>query len=582
MILCGMLGMASMAGLLNGCQSPMGRDAGVTELVRAGEYGQARDRVAANSPRSTDDRSYMLSRMRLVTLALADGAGQSVEGDVDLLYDNLRTQGVNADRTLSTFLIGEGGSRIYKGDPFEQAMAYHYVGLFDGMRGDWGSTRAASTNSLFLLRDFSKTLQATGKQGGSTTRRGGARGMDQNRIAALGQPENQEALIAAAAGSGSDFDYTTTASDFELGYVMRAIAAFQIQEREDAQEALATLRQVAPRLSGLADQIASGSYNTVLVVDYGSGPEKIATGPSNAIAAHRPLTPSTDQPLSVNVGGGGWGSFPVVTDVNRIAQSLKWANLEEMRLAKGFIGDALMIGGTVVAVSSDDDEAQLAGVAAILAGLIVKATSQADTRQNDALPQRVYVALLNLTVGQTSRVELAVPGSTGGRMVLSYFPGPERSGRAQLRYVRLPGSTPQWATGGSVLYNSDATGKVVEPNYPYILGGRDVRTPSWEVLRSYHESGYLREITSVNDLIDLYKDEGIRLVGIDTDQRFGRHILEGGNALYTPDAASAGFVRLYSIDRTPYQARGEKTRALQERLRAAPGPTTSAAPAPLK
>jgi hypothetical protein len=571
MIMSGLCGTLSVAAVLTGCQSQMGRDAGVTELVRAGEYGQARDRVAANSPRSVDDRSYMLSRMRLVTLALADGAGQSVEGDVDLLYDNLRTQGVNADRTLSTFIVGEGSSRIYKGDPFEQAMAYHYVGVFDGLRGDWGSTRAASTNSLFLLRDFSKTLQATGKQGGTTDRRG--------RAAQRAKPESQEALIAAAAENGGDFDYTTTASDFELGYVMRAIAAMQIQEREDAQEALATLRQIAPRLSGLADQIASGNYNTVLVVDYGSGPEKIATGPSGAIAAHRPLTPSTDQPLTVSAKGSS-GTFPVVTDVNRIAQSLKWANLEEMRLAKSFIGDALLIGGTVVAASADDDEAQLAGVAAILAGLIVKATSQADTRQNDALPQRVYVALLNLPVGQHSRVELAVPGSTGGRMVLPYFPGPERTGRAQMRYVRLPGSTPQWAMGGRVLYNSDATGNVIEPNYPYILGGRDVRTPSWEVLRSYHESGYLSEMTSVNDLIDLYKDEGIRLVGINTDQRFGRHILEGGNALYTPDAASAGFVRLYGTERAPYQPRGAKVRAMQEQLRAASttSPTATASP----
>ena len=556
-LICG--GLAAGLGL-GGCQAPIGRDAGVTELVRQGEYGAARDRVAATSPRDPDDRSYMLSRMRLITLALADGAAQSVEGDVDLLYDNLRTQGVNADRTLSTFLIGERGARIYKGDPFEQAMAYHYVGVFDGLRGDWGSTRAASTNSLFLLRDFSKTLQSTGKQGGAGRR--GAPASTGNGGAA-----DKEAVIAAASASGSDFDYTTTASDFELGYVMRAIAAIQISEREDAQEALATLRQIAPRLAGFADQIASGGYNTVLVVDYGSGPEKIATGPSNAIAAHRAITPSSDQPLNVSVSGGTGGSFPVVTDVNRIAQSLKWANLEDMRLAKGFIGDALIIGGAAVAAGSKDDEAQLAGLAAIVTGLIVKATAQADTRQNDALPQRVYVALLNMPVGQAARVELDIPGSSGGRMVLPYFPGPERPGRAQLRYVRLPGSTPSWALSGRVLYNNDATGKVVEPNYPYILGGRDVRTPSWDVLRSYHESGYLREITSVNDLIDLYKDEGVRLVGIDTDQRFGRHLLEGGNALFTPDAGSAGFVRLYGTERPPYQPRGEKARSLQERLR---------------
>jgi hypothetical protein len=39
------------------------------------------------------------------------------------LYDFLRTQGVNADTTLPSFFVGEGSARIWKGEPFEQAMA---------------------------------------------------------------------------------------------------------------------------------------------------------------------------------------------------------------------------------------------------------------------------------------------------------------------------------------------------------------------------------------------------------------------------------------------------------------------------
>jgi hypothetical protein len=127
------------------------------------------------------------------------------------------------------------------------------------------------------------------------------------------------------------------------------------------------------------------------------------------------------------------------------------------------------------------------------------------------------------------------------------------------------GPSSAWASSGSVLYGNDATG-AASPNYPWILGGRDVRTPTWNVLRSYHDDGYLRGV-SVQDLIDLYRDEGIQLVGVNIDQGFGRHILEGGKALYTPDAGSAGFARLYGTQWPEYIPRSERGASMRQRLR---------------
>ena len=114
------------------------------QLVRSGEYGRARERVLdqLGAGISRDDRSYTLERMKLLTLGVDDGVTDATEVAADQVYDLLRTQGLNDDKTVATFLFGEGGTRIYKGEPYEQALAYTYVALFDGMMGEWGNVRA--------------------------------------------------------------------------------------------------------------------------------------------------------------------------------------------------------------------------------------------------------------------------------------------------------------------------------------------------------------------------------------------------------------------------------------------------------
>ena len=536
------------AALAPACTPAYQRDERALVLTRSGEFGSAREQAQRTSVRDPADRSYMLDRVKVLQLALADGVPEAAEPIADRLYDFLRTQGVNAQNELPTFFFGEGNARVWKGEPFEQAMALTYIALLDGMNGDWGNVRASINNALFQVRDFSKAVKN-------------------------GSGDDRQRVIAAAGDAPIEKLATPAPSDFEIGYALKAIAAGELGEREEQEESLALLVKVAPGLSGLADLIRARNFNTVLVVDYGTGPAKYRYGPDGALVAFRPTTRSDDRTLLAGVNGDRAG-FPIVTDVNRLASDLRWNNLEDLRLAKSALGTGLIIGGGTVAAASDNRTAQAVGLGVLVAGLLSKATAGADTRHNEALPQRTYLALVNLGPGE-NQVELQVDGDPASRLVLAGLRAPEPADRAaqratfvQLRYVRLPERSAPWATSGQVRYANDQTPAADGPTlFPFLLGGRCVRTPNEDVLSSYQRSGYLLGWT-LNDLWDLYKAEGVAIAGLSAEGEIGRHVLEGGSWLYTPLAGTTGFARLYGTDHPAYVPRSAAVRAIAQSIAA--------------
>ncbi len=571
------------------------RDESSVVLARAGDFGRAR---AAALNRATDDRrdrSFMLDRMKILSMAMADGVPEAARPVADELYGFLRTQGVNAEKTLPTVFFGEGASRVYKGEPFEQALTLTQIAALDASLGDWGNARAAANNALFQVRDFSKSLGA----------------VPVARAAPPSQPRGGPADDPAAErvrllehASGTDTESiarlaTPQTSDFELGYALRAIASRQLGEAADMDEALVQLVRVAPRLEGLAAQIRAGAYNAALLVESGSGPQKVSSGPDGAIAAFRRTAPGDDAPLRVSIGGGAPLAFPVATDTDRLALDLRWNNLEDLRLAKSAVGNGLLLGGAVVANSSNKREAQIAGLGMILAGLLAKSTAAADTRHNELLPQRTHIALLELA--DAGPVRLWVEGRAPASLTLTGL-SPPAPGRLLFRLVRLPAAQTAWADSGRVLYANDSATSptlsgAVEPadhaSLPYVLGGLCVRTPNERVLSDYQRAGFLIGFT-LNDLLDLYKEEGIEVVGLSRDPQIGRHILEGGRFLYTPLTGTTGFARLYGQVHAPYQPKSARVKALAAEIRAAArrdapvattpstAPPTPAAAAPMR
>lgn len=563
---------------LGGCQSYQA-DTTLVRLASQGQAGAARERVfRAGLTEDRSDRDFILQRMKMLTLALDDGALEAARPHAELLYDLLRQQGLNDDRTIRTFLFGEGGIRIYKGEPYEQALAYSYIALFDAMEAEWGNVRAASNDALFLLRDFSQaTRRSASARASMPSTETDAQVRDRLALIEAAAREDQSARRGSRArASTSAVDtlgiaHAPVASDFELGYALRAIAARRLGEIADSDEALNQLLRIAPRLSPLADAIRAGNYNTVIIAAYGSAPRKDAAGPDGTIAVYRPTTPSDDAPLRVTLSPATGGSsatlsFPVTTDVNRLARDVRWNNLEDMRRAKSFIGDALVLGGGAVAIAAEDDEAKLAGLAAVLAGAAVKASARVDTRHNEVFPQRLYVALVTIPP-QGATIDLSIANRPESRLVLPALTPPSDSGELQLFYARLPMVAAPWATSGRVRYLTDSVDvPALHPTLPFILGGRCVRTPSESLMDEYRRAGLPADVT-LAQLMDLYRAENIQIADVTGTRRDpGRHILEGGRWIYPITPGTTGFARLLGQDHPPFQPRAEATRVLQARI----------------
>lgn len=516
--------------------------------VARGRYGDARGRIAATMPSSRSDPGYLLARTKAGMVALADGLPEAAEPHLGEVYDLLRTQGLNEDKTVPSVVVHEG-VRIWKGEPFEQAMGYAYVAVRDMVMADWGNARAAAQDSLFLLRDFGR-----GAGGESLT------------------PVQLAERAAERDRDGGDYlstGYAAAESDFALGYLLAGVANRMLGRPEEAGEHFAKASAVAPRLASLASTLESGDYDTLLVVDAGLGPEKIATGQDGVEAAFVPRERGPAVGLVVSCGGRTYTELPAVCDLNEMARDHRWNNLEDVRRVKSLLGSGLMVAGAAVAIGSDDTEAQLAGLGMLLAGAAIRAGSKADTRHNELLPRFVYLVPIR---GADGPVTVQVAGKPGTRLTLAGLPSGEHGGLT-VRYARLPadpygtGSAPAWAVSGRVLYANDETGALDSPTLPYILGGRCVRTPTPDLLVEYERAGLPGDV-SFGQLMELYRLEGLEPLPGPERRRARGHVLEGGQTVFTPQSGTAGFARLFGQEHPAYQPRSREVRELTARIRA--------------
>ncbi|MFN0206793.1 MAG: tetratricopeptide repeat protein [Planctomycetota bacterium] len=551
-----------------GCQSYQ-PDRTLVSQVERGELGHARARLLATASADPGDRNFLIDRMKLAMVSLADGAVEACEPEMDSLYDFLRTQGLNANKTIPSVVFYEDRVRIWKGEPFEQALAFYYIGVLDAINHDWGNARASAENSLFYIRDF-----GLNEKGETPSREDVIRG-DYNK--------NAEAAPAAseAANNTSEEpfeDYKPVESNFALGYLLAGFAAQQIGELQESREHYQKAVRIDPNLSSVAGAFESKSFNTLFVVDGGFCPTKVATGPDNAIAAFAINTPSTNAPLRVSIQNQTL-QFPVACDVNKMAADLRWNNLEDLRQAKSLIGNVLIAGGVAYAAIGQKTEDVLIGAGIAAIGLFVKSTAHADTRHCELLPQAIYLAPVSLAQDRQT-VSLQIGDSSATRVVLPDV-RPGTANKPEVYYVRLlnlNSSAPSWVNSGTVYYSNDFSAGTGKQNYPYILGGDCVRTPTAEVLQSYQNAGYLRDL-SLSELRQLYQEENIRIVSDEKLTTFGTHILEGGDALYTPRPGSIGFIRLFGEVRPPYSPRSERARMIANQLQ--PGAAVPA-PAPIQ
>lgn len=530
-------------------------DVAVTQSFTTGQFGRARMSLYRRLPaepagsKKKPDRNYVLQRMRLAVMTLADGYPDAAGQFLEQVYEILRTQGINKDKTVASVVLNED-LKIWKGEPFEQALAFQYIALRFAMQGSWDNVRAASSNSVFYLRDFGADDEGS-------------------RLDTVGVVDRAAAAHKAKDGDDHFLEtgYTPVESNFTLGYLMTGIANQQLGRDSEADEQYAKAIATRPAIQSLVERLKAGGYNTLLFVDYGRGPQKIATGTDNAIAKFKPIVASDEQPLVVQVGGRS-ERFPWICDVNDMAQDHMWNNLEDMRIAKSHVGSVLLHAAAITAMSASSSNSKGAAYAAIgmaLVGLAMKAGAHADTRYCEAMPQRIYIVPVMLTASD-SLVELGVNGQLASHLALTGLdpPGP---GQVSLRYVRLISGdvAPSWATSGRVVYANPAAMPDDGVTLPYILGGNCVRKPSHEVLDQYQRAGYLTEM-SLGELEDLYRYEEIELNDDDAGGFAGLHVLEGGNSLAAPLPGSTGYARLFCQPHEPYRPRSPEVRDLAAQI----------------
>ena len=558
---------------LAGCQAS--RHPTPQGLIDRGEYSQAREIIHRSLPDDPGDRLYLLDRLKLGMVTLADGHPRAAEPTFQEVYDVLRTQGLNADRTVQSVVLYEGVKR-WKGEPFEQALGLAYISVQQAALGRWDNARAAAGNSLFRLRDFRDEGE----------RRAG-RGLD---------PEALARRAAAREGVDEgylDHGYAPRESDFAMGHLLSALASAQLGREDEASDHLRAASELNPRLRELAATLRARRYNALLVVSYGRGPRKQSFGRDDSRTRFVAVTRSGDEALLVRVAPSGSPpgargfedtptlAFPIVCDVNTMARDHQWNSLEEVRRFKSLLGTGLLVGGiatTAAGAHVRSPEVALAGVAAAAVGALLKAGAQADTRHLDALPQRFYIAPLQLATGD--RVQLQVAGDYGSRIVLCDIPAPAPGEAATLRYVRLlfAGTPPSWALEGRALYrNAHGGDGATGGELPLLLGGRDASAPIESTLLRAQQAGRLLDVTPPQ-FEQWHRDEGLAW-GEDTQgSQPDRHVLEGGKSLTPPQAGTVGYARVFGRVWPAYRPTSASLRRVVDRLGAnpaTPNPATS-------
>jgi len=519
---------------LAGCGSPRQINPAAVRGYYDYEFAAAREALRYDAMRG-QDQNLLLDTVRLGMAALADGDLAEAEMMFGRAFDLLSTAGLNKDRTTAAVLDHEG-VLVWKGDPFEQALTYHYIATTYAVLGDWENARAAAANALFRLTDFGADI-AGGR------------------------------IRGTAPGAPPGRDYTAVDTDFALGFIMEAIASDHSGAAgRDAQ--LAAAVKIRGDVAGLTDVIRTRDYDTLLIVDHGKGPVKIAFGRDRELSTFKPYEPYSGA-LVARVNGYEAARVHAICDVNQMAADYRWRNLEDARKLKSGLGTGLVVGGAVVAANSDDSGSVLAGLGMMLAGALLKHGARADTRHLEFLPQAIYVLPLRLE-GRCD-LEVYTEDNRDAAVVLGDFePGTTQKPRAV--YLRIHGPRarkPGWLADGAAQYGNDHTG--VEPgDYPWILGGRDVSTPSRAVLEAYQAGGHLRDLT-VSRLREMYRAENI-LVGSGAENRPGvrrnpsyRHVLEGGRGLFTPEPHSMGYKRIMCREHRPYVPRTRLVRNLAAR-----------------
>jgi tetratricopeptide (TPR) repeat protein len=310
------------------------------------------------------DGDFVLNNLRLGSVELAAHDLLSAEAAFLRAYEVINSVGVNdGGRTAGAILVREN-VRVWKGEPFERAMANHYLGLVYYLRGDYANARAAYENALFKLRDYGDDKSARD-------------------------------------------NYREVESEFALGSLMLGKCWLHLGRPELAQANFDRAQELQPELAPII--AAAGRSNVLLLVDFGYGPRKVDNfDGSIAGFAPKPELAGAIPPLTVRIGGKIVATYSAPTDTLAMAQQRRWQSIDTIRVIKDVAGYGLMAAGAYRTIARDDP---VAGLALAGAGLLLQKSSKADLRHWDTLPRTTYVVPLQLPPGTHDlTIDFPIPG----------------------------------------------------------------------------------------------------------------------------------------------------------------------------
>ncbi len=553
--------------LLAGCRGPEMRTP--TASIARGDYGVARTELHRELRDDPHGGEYLLDRIRVGVLTLADGYPHAASLIFQQVYEVLRQQGLNRDRALQAVVLNED-TKIWKGEPFEQALGMAYYALTMAELGSWDNARAALENAHLFLRDLERDQARESRLDAREVARRSA--VYEELVAEGVEPEEAyRRSQAPATREAPDFGYVVDRNHFPLGYLLAGVANQQLDRDDEASDHFTRAVQIDPSLGPLVETLRRGEYNTILVVSWGLGPRRQGVGEDRSRIAYIHRASSDTRPMLVRVGGEETRTLPLALDVNELASRYTWGGLAGVRGTKSAAGSGLLVGGVgaaAIGANAGSDELLVAGLAAMATGAFLKAGAHIDPRYVDVYPQRYYLVPLRLT-DRPEPIQVMIDGSPASRIVLHGLAAP-RGREAQLRYVRLVSPPqrvpPDWAVSDGVYYANPHTRHDADDRpLPYLLGGRDVRHPTERVMDDYWSAGYLRDLT-LSDLRELYRLEGVDLSREEDGQYPGLHLLEGGDSLVAPLPGTAGFARIFGQPHAGYTPRSQAVAQLKEQI----------------
>jgi len=304
-----------------------------------------------------------------------------------------------------TALVGDERVKVFKGEPYERAMAHYYLGLLCYADGKYDDAGACFRNALFKLKVYDETH---------------------------GSQEE---------GSAE--------SDFAVAWYLLARCRQRERDVENARRCFSYVREaVGPGSDWITEEKLSAETNVLLVIETGNGPYKTPYGPNAVLADLNPVFASTALRPEVWVNGEKTRDPALLVNLRSIAVRRKWQTLDTIRYVKGILSS----GAAVEALRQDGE------IPSWMLKLLQAALAPGvnyDMRHWEFMPDNIYMLPLSLPSGEHSMkvVYLDTRGAEHSWHTQAYSRVSVPDDRERLLWIRCG----PMIEGGSLLTAPDTT-----------------------------------------------------------------------------------------------------------------------------